>query len=49
MTGRTKESAPPMVKQISEFLEEQPEIVEKREMTVGIIVTSANEVTIGGF
>ena len=29
------ESAPPLVKQIREFLEEQPEIAEKREMTVG--------------
>ena len=44
-----RESAPPLVKQIREILEEQLEIAEKREMTVGRLVTSANELTIGGF
>ena len=46
---KTRESAPHLVKQIWEFLEEQLEIAEKREMTEGRFVASANEVTIGGF
>ena len=46
---KTRESAPPLVKQIWEFLEEQLEVAESREMTVGRFVTAANEVTIGGF
>ena len=37
------------MKQIWEFLEEQLEVAESREMTVGRFVTAANEVTIGGF
>ena len=45
----TRESAPPLVRQIWEFLEGQLEIAESREMTVGRFVTAANEVTIGGF
>ena len=51
MTDKTREreSAPPLVKQIWEFLEEQLEVAEKREMTVGRFVTAANELTIGGF
>ena len=49
VTDKTKESAPPLVKHIWEFLEEQLEIAEKREMTEGRFVASANEVTIGGF
>ena len=48
-TDKTRESAPPLVKQISEFLEEQFEAAESREMTVARFVTAANEVTIGGF
>ena len=35
--------------QIWEFLEDQLEVAESREMTVGRFVTAANEVTIGGF
>ena len=46
---KTRESAPPLVKQIWEYLEEQLEVAESREMTVGRFVTAANEVTIGGF
>ena len=49
MTDKTRESAPPLIKQIWEFMEEQLEISEKRDMTVGTFVTSANEVTIAGF
>ena len=48
-TDKTRESAPPLVKQIWEFLEEQLEVAENREMTVARFVTAANEVTIGGF
>ena len=48
-TDKTRESAPPLVKQIWEFLEEQLDVAESREMTVGRFVTAANEVTIGGF
>ena len=48
-TDKTRESAPPLVKQIWEFLEKQLEVAESREMTVGRFVTAANEVTIGGF
>ena len=48
VTDKTRESAPPLVKQIWEFLEQQLEVAEKREMTVGRIVTAANEMTIGG-
>ena len=48
-TDKTRESAPALEKQIWEFLEEQLEIAESREMTVARFVTEANEVTIGGF
>ena len=48
-TGRTREDAPLLVKQIWDFLEEQLGIAEQKEMTVGRFVTAANEVTIGGF
>ena len=48
-TDKTRESAPPLVKQIWEFLEEQLEVAESREMTVARFVMAANEVTIGGF
>ena len=46
---KTKENAPPLVKQIWSFLEEQLEVAEGREMTVTRFVMVANEVTIGGF
>ena len=46
---KTKENAPPLVKQIWSFLEEQLEVAESREMTVTRFVTAANEVTTGGF
>ena len=49
VTEKPKENAPPLVKQIWSFLEEQMEVAEKREMTVTRFVTAANEVTIGGF
>ena len=49
MTDKTRESAPPLIKQIWEFLEEQLEISEKRDMTVGTFLTSANEGPIAGF
>ena len=45
---KTRESAPPLTKQIWEFLQDQLEVSEKREMTVGTFVTSANETTIAG-
>ena len=48
-TDKTRESAPPLIKQIWEFLEGQLEVAENREMTVGRFVTAANEVTIAGF
>ena len=48
-TEKTRENAPPLVKQIWSFLEEQLEVAESREMTVTRFVTAANEVTIGGF
>ena len=34
-TEKTRESAPPLIKQIWNFLEEQLEVAEGREMTVG--------------
>ena len=51
VTDKTRESAPPLVKQKWEFTEEQLEVAEEREreMTVGRFVTAANEVTIGRF
>ena len=48
-TDKTNENAPPLVKQIWRFLEEQLEVAESREMTVTRFATAANEVTIGGF
>ena len=48
-TEKTRESAPPLIKQIWESLEGQLEVAESRDMTVGRFVTAANEVTIGGF
>ena len=48
-TDKTRESAPLLIKQIWGFHEEQLEVAENREMTVGRFVTAANEITIGGF
>ena len=48
-TDKTRKSAQPLVKQIWSFLEEQLEVAEEREMTVGRFNTAANEVIIGGF
>ena len=48
-TEKTRDNAPPLAKQIWDFLEEQLEVAEKREMTVTRFVTAANEVTIGRF
>ena len=48
-TDKTRDIAPPLVKQIWEFFEGQLEIAESREMTVGRFVTAANEINIGGF
>ena len=48
-TEKTRERAPPLIKQIWEFLEWQLEVTEGRDMTVGRFVTAENEVTIGGF
>ena len=48
-TDQTRENAPPIIKQVWEFLEGQLEVAETTGMTVGRFVTAANEVTIGGF
>ena len=48
-TDKTRENAPPLAKQIWEFLEGQLEMAESKEMTVGRFVTAANEVTVGSF
>ena len=48
-TDKTKENAPPLVKQVWSFLEKQLEVAEDRGMTVTRFVTAANEVTIGEF
>ena len=48
-TNKTREDAPPLVKQIWSFVEKQLELAERREMTVARFVSAANEVTIGGF
>ena len=48
-TDKTRESSPLLIKQIWEFLEKQLEVAESRDMTVGIFVTAANEVTVEGF
>ena len=44
-----RESASPLIKQIWNFIEEQLEVAEEREMTLGRFVTAANEVTVGDF
>ena len=48
-TNKTREEAPPLVKQVWSFLEKQLELAETRDMTVARFVSAANEVTIGGF
>ena len=48
-TNKTREEAPPLVKQVWSFLEKQLELAEVRDMTVARFVSPANEVTIGGF
>ena len=48
-TNKTREEAPPLVKQVWSFLEKQLELAEGRDMTVARFVSAANEVTIGGF
>ena len=48
-TDKTREEAPPLVKQVWSFLEKQLELAEGRGMTVARFVSAANEVTIGGF
>ena len=40
MTDKTRESAPLLIKHILIFLEEQLEVAEEREMTVGRFVTA---------
>ena len=40
-TDKTRESAPPLIKQIWKFLEEQLEVAKSREMTVGRFVTAS--------
>ena len=45
---KTSEKDPPLIKQIWNFLEEQLEVAEDREMTVGRFVTAANVVTVEG-
>ena len=46
---QTKQSALPLIKQIWEFLQDPLELSEKRELTVGTFVMSANEITLAGF
>ena len=48
-TDKTQNNAPPLIRQVWEFLEGQLEVAETTGMTVGRFVTAANEVTIGGF
>ena len=48
-TDKTRESAPTFIKQKWIFPEEQIDVAEDKDMTVGRFVTAANEVTIGGF
>ena len=48
-TNKTREEAPPLVKQVWSFLEKQLELAEGRGMTVARFVSAANEMTIGGF
>ena len=48
-TNKTRKNAPPLIKQVWEFLEVQLEVAETTGMTVGRFVTAANEVMIGGF
>ena len=48
-TDKMRENAPPLIKQVWEFLEGQLEVAETTGMTVGRFVTAAKEVTIGGF
>ena len=42
-TNKTRESAPPLIKQISNFLEEQLEVAKSREMTVERFVTTSED------
>ena len=49
MTEKTRESAPPLIKKVWEFLEDQLEITEKREMSVETFVTSTNKNIFVGF
>ena len=48
-TDKTRESAPPLIKQMWVFLDGQLEVAESRDTMLGRFVTAANEVTIGGF
>ena len=48
-TNKTRDNAPPLIKQIWEFFEGQLEVAESRDMTAGRFVTAANEVTVWGF
>ena len=41
VTEKTSESAPPLIKQMWNFLEEQLEVAEEKEITVGRFVTAA--------
>ena len=47
--GQDERKRTSLIKQFWDFLEDQLEISEKREMKVGTFVTSANEMTILGF
>ena len=48
-TEKTREIAPPLIKQIWSIFEEQLDVAEGRDMTVGRFVTASNEVTVEGF
>ena len=49
MTDKTKETAPPLIKQVWEFMQNQLEQNERKELTLGTLVILANDTTIHGF
>ena len=49
MGDKTKEKAPPLIRQVWEFMQNQLEQAEKKRLTVGTFVSLVNDTTINNF
>ena len=49
MTDKKKKTAPPLIKQVWEFIHDQLEQAERKGLTVGTLVSLASDTTIHSF